>query len=144
MNFRSKGHEYRPLHFHVTPFVDILLVLLAFFILTWSMRQNESDLQLKLPEAQNARPEKAVTTQVIVNIRKGGDIIINQRTLTTDDLKTLLSGLVEQNPKQLVTIRADQNTDYKNVLQVLDICRGAKVTNIGFAAMSAAQNNETR
>ncbi|MEO8206462.1 MAG: biopolymer transporter ExbD [Chthoniobacterales bacterium] len=137
MNFRSKSNETRPLHFHVTPFVDILLVLLAFFILTWSMRQTESDLQLTLPNAQNAKPEKAVTTQVIINIRKNGDILVNQRTLSPDALKELLAGIVEQNPKQVVTLRADQEANYKDVLQVLDICRGVKVTNIGFAALSA-------
>ncbi|MEO6846187.1 MAG: biopolymer transporter ExbD [Chthoniobacterales bacterium] len=140
MNFRSKN-ETKSLHFHVTPFVDILLVLLAFFILTWSVHQNESDLQLTLPKAQNAQPLKSALTQVIVNIHKGGEVIINQRTLNADALKALLSGLAEQNPHQLITIRADQDTDYKNVYQVLDICRGAKITNIGFAALPAAKEN---
>lgn len=135
MNFRSKAQESRPLYFHVTPFVDILLVLLAFFILTWSIRLTESDLQLTLPKVQNGQPEHASATQVIVNVRKNGDIIINQRKLSPDDLKALLAGLVEQNPQQLVTIRADQEANYQNVLQVLDLCRGAKVSNIGFAAL---------
>lgn len=124
------------LHFHVTPFVDILLVLIAFFVLTWSTRQAESDLEISLPEAKHGTPEKSIASQVIINIRKNGEIVVNQRTLTPDDLSNLLQGLVEQNPRQLVVIRADALVDYRNILSVLDICRGARVANIAFSALS--------
>jgi len=135
MNFRGRSADSTPLTFHVTPFVDILLVLIAFFVLTWSLRQAESDINISLPKAEHGEPERTNATQVIVNIRADGEVVINQRVLDEEDFKSLLATLVEQNPNQLVVIRADQDTDYDDVLRVLDLARGQNVANIGFAAL---------
>jgi len=135
MNFRGKAADSTPLVFHVTPFVDILLVLIAFFVLTWSIRQAESDINISLPKAQHGEPERTNATQVIVNIRADGQIVVNQRQLAEEDFKGLLATLVEQNPNQLVVIRADQATGYQDILRVLDLARGQNVANIGFAAL---------
>lgn len=134
MNFRARLPSSSPLYFHVTPFVDILLVLLAFFVLTWSIRTTEADIKVALPEAKNAQPETQAASRVIVNIREDGSVTVNQRTLSDEELHTLLEALAGSNARQLVVIRADEATDYRNVLRVLDICRGSKIVNIGFAA----------
>lgn len=135
MNFRGRSADNTPLAFHVTPFVDILLVLIAFFVLTWSLRQAESDINISLPKAEHGEPERTAATQVIVNIRADGAIVVNQRELAVADFENLLATLVQSNPNQLVVIRADQKTDYDDVLRVLDLARGQNVANIGFAAL---------
>jgi len=135
MNFRTRLNASAPLYFHVTPFVDILLVLLAFFVLTWSVRQNEADINIALPEARNGVPQQQAPSRIILNIGADGTVNVNQKILSPPDLQRLLETLVAQNPKQVVVIRADQAAPYRDVIRVLDTCRGAKISNLGFASL---------
>jgi len=58
---------------------------------------------------------------------------VNRRTLTTEELTELLKGLVQLNPEQAVVIRGDETGAYRNIVNVLNICTQAGVTNVAFA-----------
>jgi biopolymer transport protein ExbD len=136
MNFRRRLNENQaPLYFNVTSFVDILLVLLAFFLLSWSAMQNESDIGIKLPTASSGTPPQNIPVEVFVNVKADGSVQVNQRSLNDPQLQSLLQGLIKIDPQQLVIVRADRNAPYATVLHVLDLCRGAGVTDVGFSAI---------
>ena len=70
---------------------------------------------------------------MIVNVKADGNVVVNRRTLSDSDLTTLLKGLVQLNPDQAVVIRGDEAGAYKNIVNVLNICSQAGVTNVAFA-----------
>ncbi|HEV8422996.1 MAG TPA: biopolymer transporter ExbD [Chthoniobacterales bacterium] len=132
MNFRSRIASQHP-GIQLAPLVDVLLLLLIFFLLTWNAARNENELDVKIPKAKTATEKSAPIGDVIVNVKADGSVVVNRRTLTAADLTTMLQGLVKLNPDQAVVIRGDEAGEYKNIVNVLDLCSQAGVTNVAFA-----------
>lgn len=134
MNFRRSVATPTPIMFNVTAFVDILLVLCFFFLLTWSNRLKETDISVALPQSSRDQAPQAPPSPVIVNIRAAGDIGVNGRDVSFDEFKAMVAQLAKLNKNQTVVIRADKKAEYDRVLQVLDVCNAEGVTSVGFAA----------
>ena len=132
MNFRSRTAPQHP-GIQLAPLVDVLLLLLIFFLLTWNAARNENELDVKVPKASAAQEKSAPIGDVIVNVKADGSVVVNRRSLSGSDLTTLLKGLVALNPDQAVVIRGDEAGAYKNIVEVLNICTEAGVTNVAFA-----------
>jgi biopolymer transport protein ExbD len=130
MNFRSRFVPQHP-GIQLAPLVDVLLLLLIFFLLTWNAARNELDV--KIPKATAAKEKSAPIGDVIVNVKSDGSVVVNRRTLNEADLTNLLKGLVQLNPDQAVVIRGDEAGAYKYIVNVLNICSQAGVTNVAFA-----------
>jgi biopolymer transport protein ExbD len=134
MNFRRTVAAPTPILFNVTAFIDVLLVLCFFFLLTWSNRLKETDIHVALPQSSQKQAPQAPAAPIIVNIRASGDIGVNGRDVSFDDFKTLVGKLAKLNTDQTVVIRADKKAQYNDVLRVLDTCNAEGVTSVGFAA----------
>jgi len=132
MNLRSRAAPHHP-GIQLAPLVDVLLLLLIFFLLTWNAARNENELDVKVPKASAAKEKSAPIGDVVVNVKADGNVVVNHRTFTGPDLTTLLKGLVQLNADQAVIIRGDEAGAYKNIVSVLNICSEAGVTNVAFA-----------
>jgi biopolymer transport protein ExbD len=133
MNFRAK-YKPEPIGFQVVPMIDILFLLLCFFVTSQIYTQWEAEIDVKLPTASTAEMEQRLPGEIILNVFKDGTTVVNGRTLDEDELSALLKRLVELFPGQPVLIRADKQTEYQHVIKVLDLCRQADIWNISFAA----------
>ncbi|MEY2480814.1 MAG: biopolymer transport protein ExbD [Verrucomicrobiota bacterium] len=132
MNLRGRVHLQHP-GIQLAPLVDVLLLLLIFFLMTWNAARNENELDVKVPKASSAKEKTAPIGDVIVNVKADGNVIVNRRTLSSAELTDLLKGLVQLNADQAVVIRGDEAGAYKNVVGVLNICSEAGITNVAFA-----------
>ena len=113
--------------------VDILLVLLVFFIVTWNFAISENELDIKIPSASKAKEPQSYVGQVVVNVKADGSIIMNRKPFTAEALRSKLKELSNLYPDQAVILRGDQRTNYKSIVDVLDICRNANIWNVAFA-----------
>jgi len=132
MNLRGRAQLHHP-GIQLAPLVDVLLLLLIFFLLTWNAARTENELDVKVPKASAAKEKSAPIGDVIVNVKADGNVVVNRRTLTGSDLQELLKNMVQLNPEQAVVIRGDESGAYKNIVEVLNICTEAGVTNVAFA-----------
>jgi biopolymer transport protein ExbD len=133
MNFRGK---YKPeqVGFQVAPMIDVVFLLLCFFVTSQVFTQWEAEIDIKLPTASTAEIEQRLPGEIILNLFKDGTVIVNGRRLNESELAALLKRLVDLFPGQPVLIRADKQTAYEHVIKVLDLCRQADIWNISFAA----------
>jgi biopolymer transport protein ExbD len=132
MNLRSRAIPQHP-GIQLAPLVDVLLLLLIFFLMTWNAARNENELDVKVPKASAAKEKMAPIGDVIVNVKADGNVVVNRRTLNGPELTDLLKGLVQLNADQAVVIRGDEAGAYKNIVNVLNICSEAGVSNVAFA-----------
>ena len=132
MNLRSHAPLHHP-GIQLAPLVDVLLLLLIFFLLTWNAARNENELDVKVPKASSAKEKSAPIGDVVVNVRADGNVVVNRRTLTSAELTDLLKSLVQLNSEQAVIIRGDEAGAYKNIIGVLNTCTEAGITNVAFA-----------
>ncbi len=132
MNFRSRTASQHP-GIQLAPLVDVLLLLLIFFLLTWNAARNENELDVRVPKASAAKEKSAPIGDVIVNVKADGNVVVNRRTLSGPDLTAMLKSLVQLNPEQAIVIRGDEAGAYRHIIGVLNICSEAGVTNVAFA-----------
>ena len=132
MNLRSRAIPVHP-GIQLAPLVDVLLLLLIFFLMTWNAARNENELDVKVPKASAAKERPAPIGDVVVNVKADGNVIVNRRTLSAPELSELLKGLVQLNPEQAVVIRGDETGAYRNIIGILNLCTEAGITNVAFA-----------
>ena len=109
----------------MTPIIDMVFLLLIFFLVSTTFHQTEREMKIALPEAVSAGPISISLREIIINVGADGEIIVSGRTISADDLRVLIHEAVAANPDQKVTVRGDRNTLYANIINVLDVCKGA-------------------
>lgn len=132
MNFRTRNQP-EPRGFLIAPMVDILLVLLGFFMLTWSFARQERELDVQMPTAGESKEQRRSVGEVIINVKSDGTLVMNRRPMTPDALLTALSQVAKLYPDQAVVLRGDQRVDYGTIVRTLDLCRKANIWNVAFA-----------
>jgi biopolymer transport protein ExbD len=137
MNFRRHARP-EVYGFQIAPMVDILLVLLVFFIVTWNFSLAEKELDVKIPTASNAKATDPYVGQVVVNVKTDGSLVFNHKPITGDELVAKLRELAKLYPDQAVILRGDQNANYKYIVGVLDLCRQANIWNVAFATAATS------
>jgi biopolymer transport protein ExbD len=111
----------------MTPMIDMVFLLLIFFLIATTLRQEEREMKIALPEAAAAGPLSTALREIIINVGADGGIQVTGRSMTPDALATLVHEAVSANPNQKVSVRGDRATAYANVVRVLDVCKGAGV-----------------
>jgi len=132
MNFRRHA-DPRTLGFLIAPMVDILMVLLVFFIVTWNFALSENELDVRVPSATKANEPQPYVGQVVVNVKANGTIVVNRQEKSAQELLDQLKKLAQLYPDQAVIVRGDEAVDYKHIVEVLDVCRQADIWNVAFA-----------
>jgi len=118
--------------FQIAPMVDVLLVLLCFFILTWNFARKEMELDVRVPTAENGGEPTLDVNQTVLNLKADGSMVMNTKPITFDELGDKMAVLAKINPDYAIILRGDENVAYKYVARVLDVCRGAGIWNIAF------------
>lgn len=129
----GKYVKQEPLALQLAPFIDVILFLLTFFLLTWNVSRYEAELSVSLPVAEEGETSTRIPGEILINVSEDGEVIINRRTLTPDELFEILNEVSRDFPDQAVILRADAKTDYQNVASVIDVCKKANVWNIAFS-----------
>lgn len=132
MNFRSKLRN-DTLGFQIAPMIDIVFLLLCFFVTTQIFSQWETEVDITLPSSSTGNMEARLPGEIIINIRTDGTFVINQQEFDDAGLSGVLSQIVEMFPGQPVLVRADVETPYKYIIKVLDVCRMVDIWNVSFA-----------
>jgi biopolymer transport protein ExbD len=132
MNFRGSIQNNAP-GFQIAPMVDIVFLLLIFFLVTWNFSRSETELDVKVPKAREGKETRRAVGEVILNVKANGVVVMNRRTMNSNELQETLQKIASLYPDQAVILRGDENTDYRHVVEVLDICRRANIWNVAFA-----------
>jgi biopolymer transport protein ExbD len=132
MKFRSRS-EPTTVAFQIAPMVDILLVLLCFFVITWSMARKENELDVRVPAASAGQESNPVVNQTVLNVKADGTIVWDRKVIARAALMEKLKSLAALYPDYAIILRGDVKTDYEHIVQVLDTCRGAGIWNVAFA-----------
>ncbi len=132
MRFLSRNGQALP-EFQFTPMIDMVFLLLCFFITTSVFSQWEMEVDVVLPSAQSSKMPDRLPGEVIINLSANGRISINQQNFTREQLQERLTRLVELFPGQPVIIRADKNSVSDDLIGIVDVCRLADIWNISFA-----------
>ena len=132
MNFRRKSRS-RAAAVQMSSLMDVIFLLLCFFVTTSVFSQWETEISITLPTAKSATVPGRMPGEIILNLAKDGTVSVNGQTLTLADVTERLTRIAKLYPGQPVIIRADKETAYESLVGVIDACRTADVWNFSLA-----------
>ena len=132
MKFKLRNKSKAP-QLALTSMLDVIFLLLCFFVTVSVFSQWENEITIKLPSAATAEEPDRLPGEIIVNLAKDGAVTINGKTLGLGDLQERLAKVAKFYPDQAVIIRADKDVRYELLVGVIDTCRAANVWNFSFA-----------
>ena len=115
----------------IVSLIDILAILLIFFIVTTTFRKNQPQLQINLPESRTAEQAPAENTEpAVLRIKSAAEITLDEKPVTLENLADALRTLREQAPARPIAMQADREAPFGVVVRALDALRDAGIKNI--------------
>ncbi len=132
MKFKTDNRSKAPA-LAMTSMLDVIFLLLCFFVTVSVFSQWESEISIKLPNAKTSQEPERLPGEIIVNLTREGKVRVNGGDMPLGELKLRLAKISKFYPGQPVIIRADREVKYESLVEVIDTCREADVWNFSLA-----------
>ncbi len=107
----------------MTPMIDIVFLLMIFFLVASKLDEDDRSLDVILPQASAAKPLTARPREFVINIDRAGNYYAGVRLVPLEELTELLVQSAADNPqRQTVILRADEETAHQFVVAAMDAC----------------------
>lgn len=117
----KQGHALAALS--LTPMIDVVFLLLIFFLVASRLNQEDRQLDIALPSAANAMPMTVEPQEVVINIDQRGQMFIDGRQIALEQVEAMLSQRKVDNPTgQSVVIRADRRVPFQSPIDLMNVC----------------------
>lgn len=113
---------------NIVPLVDVLTVLLFFFLVTMQFKQ-VSSLNITVPKIETAG-ENEITEQIVIALSPEGEFYLNDQPVEKVQLENAVKLAGELTPDMPVLLIADEDVPLKHVTEVMDICRSSQLNKI--------------
>lgn len=134
----NRERNGQKVEFQMAPMVDIVFLLLIFFMVTASFVIEESELKISLPATEAAESPEELPDEVIIQVMWDGGVAVNQTEYDSPgskelpELRAMLTKLASIFAGQNVIIQADGSASHGRVVDVLNACVASGVMNISF------------
>jgi biopolymer transport protein TolR len=112
---------------NITPFVDVVLVLLVIFLITAPMMLGGIDVRVPKTETRTIQPEE----RLVLTVTRDRGVFLENQPITLDRLSKVLKGMVQRNPKASVFLKADEAVAYGVVMKVMDVIKKSGIDRVG-------------
>jgi len=115
----------------MTPLIDIVFLLLIFFLVTTRFSEEDHELEVMLPTASEAKPLIEKPKEIFINIDNQGTYFLGNQEVELEQMQNLLASVDVSNPLgQTVVIRADKRCKWANVVAAINACHRAGIHDI--------------
>lgn len=115
---------------NVIPMIDIMLVMLIIFMVSQPLSRMALDVQV--PPQEAATKSTAASNQIVLELTEDGNYAINTQPVPKDQLDTQIHAIFDTRPAKLMFIKSAGSRTYQDVIDAMDVARGAGVQVIGF------------
>jgi biopolymer transport protein ExbD len=136
MNFKKNISDTQS-SFQLAPMVDVMFLLLIFFMVSSIYYQLEKNLEVKLPKAESGETATRSSVELIINIDQKGHYYVNNITMDIAAVKEVLIDVIgDRTESQPIIIRCDKETPHKFFVKVFDICQDLEIDDVRIATES--------
>lgn len=128
MQFYSRKRKVPVIN--VVSLIDILCLLLIFFIVTTTFKKIEPEIQIDVPESNQAKKGEEKTQPIIVYVTKAEEIFVGDKTVKLPELSAALSAKEKEAPGRLFAIKVDKGAPVGVFVKILDSVKEAGIRNL--------------
>ncbi len=123
---------------NLTPLIDVVFLLLIFFLVATTFAREEVEMDLRLPRSESGGAGEAAP-RLVIQVTHDGRVLLDRREVTVAALRQKLQAAAERNKDQEVLIRGDARVQFGLVAEALDACLLAKLSRVSVAAQPGAE-----
>lgn len=135
-----KTHQDEKPALNMTPMIDILFLLIIFFMVGTKFTEIERKIDLEVPEVSDTKTPETPSQHKIINVFRDGSVTLDEEQMDLKELENRLASLRQQSSSLSVIIRGDAEGAFQNVASVLSACRQAGVSDLGVSVRMARKD----
>jgi biopolymer transport protein ExbD len=140
MPLKAQFEEIPPLN--LTSMIDVLLLLIIFFVVGTKFIEAEREIQLKLPNVKPGQALSAAPDKKVINVYQDGQILLDRKTVTIEELTERLAAARAQYRALGVIVRGDGLVTLQRVADVLGACKQAGIGELSIAVETAGNERK--
>lgn len=123
----------------MTSLIDVVFLLLIFFLVATNFTRREMDHSIMLPDSEAGAKAAQAPSRLVINIREAGTLVVNGRVTAEPDLRVMVKEFVAAHPARPAVIRADARVPYQSVMRVFGLCRSAGIKNVDLPVLDPGE-----
>jgi len=123
----------------LTPLIDVVFLLLIFFMLATTFMDPERSIELELPQAESGAEPQPEPDELVLNVLADGRVFFREGELGENQLIDLLRGTAQRDPETPITIRGHRAARHEMIVRVMDACGLAGLTNLAVGTTSEGE-----
>ncbi|ELA8729638.1 TonB system transport protein ExbD [Morganella morganii] len=137
MRLNEESDDSGELHeINVTPFIDVMLVLLIIFMVAAPLAT--VDIKVNLP-VSTAKPQPRPEKPVFLTVKADNQLLVGEQEVTKETLAQILDQTTESNKETTIFFQADKTVDYETLMGIMDALRKAGYLKVGLVGMESAE-----
>jgi biopolymer transport protein ExbD len=130
--------QIEDLALNLTPLIDVVFLLLIFFMVATTFLDPEREISIELPEATTASVSEELPQEIVINVLRDGTLSVNGGSVDRAALDSVLKRAAKSDPTTPVTIRGDRLVHHEDVVGVMDACGSAGLSNLAVGTLEVA------
>ena len=139
-----KTHQDELPSLNLTPMIDIVFLLIIFFMVGTKFTEWEHKLALNVPQVKEVGALAPAPEKRVINVHRDGQISLDRDFVRLDELVARLAAARQQYAELGVVVRGDAEGEFQNVAAVLGACREAGITDMGISVRLARRGGTTQ
>jgi len=115
---------------NITPLIDVVFLLLIFFMLATTLLDPEREIDVDLPVAETGGEVERAPEELVIHVQRDGTLHVAGAVVERDGLERILRGAAQRDPETPVTIRGDRLAHHEAIVGVMDACGAAGLYNL--------------
>jgi biopolymer transport protein ExbD len=132
-----KVQQDEPMQLNLTPMIDVLFLLIIFFMVATTFGDLERNMELKVPEVTEAGDSVRPAKPLVINVFADGTLDLDGQPATLAELGARLGEARQRLGQPTVVIRGDAQTAFQHVASALAACRSAGISELGITVRIA-------
>ena len=139
---KFSNNEPEVANFQLAPMIDIVFLLLIFFILTWNVSKQdvEANKEIQLPDSGEGVTTNSYDHAIVIDVYADGRLQIGKKLYTLEEIKAQMDQTQRLLPDKPVTIWADKGATVEQAFEVFNVCKEEGLENVSIAAKKAKTN----
>jgi biopolymer transport protein ExbD len=118
---------------NLTPMVDVVFLLVIFFMVGTQFAETEKYHEINLPSVTDARPITGLPDEIVINVTREGTVLVGREPQTFEQLDVTLQEAHDRYADQIIVVRGDEETQYRAIMTIINACQRAGLANIKLA-----------